>query len=241
MKKLAIALVVLTCLLTGALLPALAEANPVSPAAVEGPEKPASEAAPATEPEAPRAKRGPKAAEKPDGFEAPPPPSPKRPERRASPRRRKSPMKRPPPPSPKRPERRASPRRRKSPMKQSPTPSPKRPERSGAPKRRKNPTPLKRPNPRTAMDAPARRIGITGKKGRRPVRRKGRRAAPVRMSGRGTRLRTAAGANRKEGGRIALAARMRMNAPAGRTGTPPNRCRTCCRNVSPAGKRRKRK
>ena len=95
MKKLAIVLVVLTCLLAGALLPALAEANPVSPAAVEGPEKPASEAAPDTEPEAPkatrepkaaekpdeaepdtepeapRAKRGPKAAEKPDGFEAP--------------------------------------------------------------------------------------------------------------------------------------------------------------------------
>lgn len=53
MKKLAIALVALTCLLAGALLPALAEANPVSPAAVEGPEKPVSEAAPATEPEAP--------------------------------------------------------------------------------------------------------------------------------------------------------------------------------------------
>ena len=53
MKKLAIALVVLTCLLAGALLPALAEVNPVSPAAVEGPEKPVSETAPATEPEAP--------------------------------------------------------------------------------------------------------------------------------------------------------------------------------------------
>lgn len=66
MKKLAIALVALTCLLAGALLPALAEANPVSPAAVEGPEKPVSEAAPATEPEAPKATREPKAAEKPD-------------------------------------------------------------------------------------------------------------------------------------------------------------------------------
>ena len=71
MEKLAIVLVVLTCLLAGALLPALAEANPVSPAAVEGPEKPASEAAPDTEPEAPKATREPKAAEKPDGFEAP--------------------------------------------------------------------------------------------------------------------------------------------------------------------------
>ena len=71
MKKLAIALVVLTCLLAGALLPALAEVNPVSPAAVEGPEKPVSETAPATEPEAPKATREPKAAEKPDGFEAP--------------------------------------------------------------------------------------------------------------------------------------------------------------------------
>ena len=69
MEKLAIALVVLTCLLAGALLPALAEANPVSPAAVEGPEKPVSEAAPATEPEAPRATREPKAAEKPDKAE----------------------------------------------------------------------------------------------------------------------------------------------------------------------------
>ena len=66
MKKLAIALVALTCLLAGALLPALAEANPVFPAAVEGPEKPVSEAAPATEPEAPKATREPKAAEKPD-------------------------------------------------------------------------------------------------------------------------------------------------------------------------------
>ncbi len=69
MKKLAIALVALTCLLAGALLPALAEANPVSPAAVEGPEKPVSEAAPATEPEAPKATREPKAAEKPDKAE----------------------------------------------------------------------------------------------------------------------------------------------------------------------------
>ena len=66
MKKLAIALVVLICLLAGALLPALAEVNPVFPAAVEGPEKPVSETTPATEPEAPKATREPKAAEKPD-------------------------------------------------------------------------------------------------------------------------------------------------------------------------------
>lgn len=68
MKKLAIVLVVLTCLLAGALLPALAEANPVYPAATEGPKKPTSESAPDAEPVAP------KATEKPDGFEAPEPP-----------------------------------------------------------------------------------------------------------------------------------------------------------------------
>lgn len=37
MKKLAIVLAVLTCLLAGALLPALAEANPVSPDTVAAP------------------------------------------------------------------------------------------------------------------------------------------------------------------------------------------------------------
>ena len=68
MKKLAIALVVLTCLLAGALLPALAETNPVYPAAAEGPKKPTSESAPDAEPIAP------KATEKPDAFEAPEPP-----------------------------------------------------------------------------------------------------------------------------------------------------------------------
>lgn len=73
MKKLAIVLAVLTCLLAGALLPALAEANPVSPDTVAAPRvtEKASEEDPATEPEAPKATREPKAAEKPDGFEAP--------------------------------------------------------------------------------------------------------------------------------------------------------------------------
>lgn len=69
MKKLAIALVALTCLLAGALLPALAEANPVSPAAVEGPEKPVSEAAPPPNPKRPKRRASPKAAEKPDKAE----------------------------------------------------------------------------------------------------------------------------------------------------------------------------
>ena len=110
------------------------------------------------------------------------------------------------------------------------------------PKRRKNPTPLKRPNPRTAMDAPARRIGITGKKGRRPVRMKGRRAVPVRMSGRGMRLRTAAGATRSGAGPIARAARLRTSARGGRTAGPSNRGRTRCLSLNPAGrKRRERK
>ena len=89
MKKLAIALVVLTCLLAGALLPALAETNPVYPAAAEGPKKPTSESAPDAEPIAPKATleprktekpdesapdaepAAPKATEKPDAFEAP--------------------------------------------------------------------------------------------------------------------------------------------------------------------------
>ena len=92
MKKLAIALVVLTCLLAGALLPALAETNPVYPAAAEGPKKPTSESAPDAEPAAPKAtleprktekpdesapdaeSAAPKATEKPDAFEAPEPP-----------------------------------------------------------------------------------------------------------------------------------------------------------------------
>ena len=92
MKKLAIALVVLTCLLAGALLPALAETNPVYPAAAEGPKKPTSESAPDAEPIAPKAtleprkaekpdesapdaeSAAPKATEKPDAFEAPEPP-----------------------------------------------------------------------------------------------------------------------------------------------------------------------
>ena len=92
MKKLAIALVVLTCLLAGALLPALAETNPVYPAAAEGPKKPTSESAPDAEPVAPKATLeprktekpdesapdaepvAPKATEKPDAFEAPEPP-----------------------------------------------------------------------------------------------------------------------------------------------------------------------
>lgn len=92
MKKLAIALVVLTCLLAGALLPALAETNPVYPAAAEGPKKPTSESAPDAEPIAPKATLeprktekpdesapdaepvAPKATEKPDAFEAPEPP-----------------------------------------------------------------------------------------------------------------------------------------------------------------------
>lgn len=92
MKKLAIVLVVLTCLLAGALLPALAETNPVYPAAAEGPKKPASESAPDAEPIAPKATLeprktekpdesapdaepvAPKATEKPDAFEAPEPP-----------------------------------------------------------------------------------------------------------------------------------------------------------------------
>ena len=92
MKKLAIALVVLTCLLAGALLPALAETNPVYPAAAEGPKKPTSESAPDAEPVAPKATleprktekpdesapdaepAAPKATEKPDAFEAPEPP-----------------------------------------------------------------------------------------------------------------------------------------------------------------------
>lgn len=92
MKKLAIVLVVLTCLLAGALLPALAEANPVYPAAAEGPKKPTSESAPDAEPAAPKAtleprktekpdesapdaeSAAPKATEKPDAFEAPEPP-----------------------------------------------------------------------------------------------------------------------------------------------------------------------
>ncbi len=92
MKKLAIALVVLTCLLAGALLPALAEANPVYPAAAEGPKKPTSESVPDAEPATPKAtleprktekpdesvpdaeSAAPKATEKPDAFEAPEPP-----------------------------------------------------------------------------------------------------------------------------------------------------------------------
>lgn len=92
MKKLAIALVVLTCLLAGALLPALAETNPVYPAAAEGPKKPTSESAPDAEPATPKATleprktekpdesvpdaepAAPKATEKPDAFEAPEPP-----------------------------------------------------------------------------------------------------------------------------------------------------------------------
>lgn len=92
MKKLAIALVVLTCLLAGALLPALAETNPVYPAATEGPKKPTSESAPDAESAAPKATleprktekpdesapdaepAAPKATEKPDAFEAPEPP-----------------------------------------------------------------------------------------------------------------------------------------------------------------------
>ena len=66
MKKLAIALVVLTCLLAGALLPALAETNPVYPAATEGPKKPTSGSAPDAEPIAPKATLEPRKAEKPD-------------------------------------------------------------------------------------------------------------------------------------------------------------------------------
>ena len=66
MKKLAIALVVLTCLLAGALLPALAETNPVYPAAAEGPKKPTSESAPDAEPATPKATLEPRKTEKPD-------------------------------------------------------------------------------------------------------------------------------------------------------------------------------
>ena len=101
MKKLAIALVALTCLLTGALLPALAEMDAPRPAVTDAPgaeEKPTEEAElpekdeVAAEPKATEAPRGgdgrrnfavPKAGEKPDApaeepgaFESPEPPQP---------------------------------------------------------------------------------------------------------------------------------------------------------------------
>ena len=192
MKKTAIALVMLICLLTGALLPALAEMDAPRPAVTDAPgveEKPTEEAelpekdeVPA-EPKATEAPRGgdgrrnfavPKAGEKPDApaeepgtFESLEPPQP-----------------------------------------------------HGHPGAAHGKRHHGEDGPNAGPDA-----------GRRPGAGRGphheaphcRRCEP------------------EDGGRIALAVRMRTNAPDGRTGTPPNRCRTCCRNVSPAGKRRKRK
>ena len=184
MKKIATALVIVACLLTGALLPALAETDLSRPAAAE---EPRMEEKTPGETELPAREETPKAT---DGREdrAASEAEPVAPRQRGHPRRPTG--------------ARTRPRLKKSRM------------------------PLKLRNLRSGMATTVRRIrtasGITAGRGSGPVRAQTCRAVPEQTSGAGP---------------IAPAVRLAANVPAGKTTSPPKRCRPRFRSRNPARQR----
>ena len=250
MKKIAIALVIVACLLTGALLPALAETDLSRPAAAEEPrmeektpgetELPAREetpkatdgredpAASETEPAAPRATLAPKAT---DGRE----------DRAASETEPEAPKATR---APKATDGREDPAATET--------EPAAPKATRAPKAtdgREDPaTPEEKPDAFEAPE-PSQRHGHHGAahphgkrhhggEGVRPGPGQTCRAVPEQTSGHGRRPRIAAGgAGRSGAGPIAPAVRLAANVPAGKTTSPPKRCRPRFPSRNPARQR----
>ena len=95
---------------------------------------------------------------------------------------------------------------------------------------------------RSGMATTVRRIrtasGITAGRGSGPVRTQTCRVVPEQTSGHGRRPRIAAGgAGRSGAGPIAPAVRLVANVPAGKTTSPPKRCRPRFRSRNPARQR----